>query len=344
MSRTLASVQQITALSPIEGADAIEVADVLGWKVVVKKGEFQVGDLAVYLEIDSVPPDEEQYRFLWKSAEQRPNNFRIKTIKLRGQISQGILFPMDLETLAYAMLCQPIDQMDTESLVGTDLTDFLRVEKYEAPLPRGSADIAGQFFDGVPKTDEERVQSSTGRQHLAALQGRPYYITVKCDGASMTVASHDAVPKVASRNYRLADNPDSAYWNAARSGGLLRFVELFPHMAVQGELCGPGIQGNRLGLSEHRCFVFNVYNRDLDLYMPWDTIADIAQEFFFDTVPLLEFGLSFNYDAADLLYLAEGKYEGTNSEREGIVIRNDDDGPFTSFKAISNRYLLKGGE
>jgi RNA ligase (TIGR02306 family) len=343
MARTLASIQRITALNPIEGADAIEVADVLGWKVVVKKGEYQVGDLAIYMEIDSVPPDEEEYRFLWKFAEQRPNNFRIKTIKLRGQISQGILFPVpkyerDPEVYKF----WPFDPV--WAVEGADVTELLGVTKYEAPLPRGSDDIAGQFFDGVPKTDEERVQSSTGRKHLAALQGRPYYITVKCDGSSMTVASHDGVPKVASRNYRLADNPDSAYWNAARNGNLLRFVELYPHMAVQGELCGPGIQSNRLGLSHHRCLVFNVYNRDLGVYLPYDTIADIAQEFFFDTVPLLEFGLSFNYDADDLLYMAEGKYEGTKSEREGIVIRNDDDGPFTSFKAISNRYLLKGGE
>ena len=57
MARKLASIQRITDLQPIEGADLIEVASVLGWKVVVKKGEFQVGDLAVYMEIDSVPPD-----------------------------------------------------------------------------------------------------------------------------------------------------------------------------------------------------------------------------------------------------------------------------------------------
>lgn len=342
MSRTLASVQQITALNPIEDADAIEVADVLGWKVVVKKGEFRVGDLAVYMEIDSVPPDEEQYRFLWRFAEQRPNNFRIKTIKLRGQISQGILFPMDLETLAYAMLCQPIDQMDTQSLVGTDLTEFLRIEKYEAPLPRGSADIAGQFFDGVPKTDEERVQSSTGRKHLEALQGKPYVITIKCDGSSMTVAQHEGVPKVASRNYRLADNPDSAYWNAARNGNLLHFVQLYPHLAVQGELCGPGIQNNRLGLAEHRCFVFNIYDRNTGTYEPYSRIWEAAQEFMFDIVPFVDAGGYFNYDAEELLRLAEGKYEGTTAEREGIVIRAEDQS--ISFKAISNRYLLKGGE
>ena len=344
MSRTLASIQRITDIQPIEGADAIEVASVLGWKVVVKKGEYQVGDLAVYMEIDSVPPDEEQYRFLWKFAEQRPNNFRIKTIKLRGQISQGILFPLDLATRTYAMLMQPIDQMADEFLIGTDLTELLGITKYEPPLPKGSDDIAGQFFDGVPKTDEERVQSSTGRKHLEALQGKPYNITIKLDGASMTVAMHGGEPKVASRNYRLADVDNSAYWNAARNGNLLHFVQLYPHLAVQGELCGPGIQSNRLGLAEHRCFVFNIYNRDLGVYEPYDRIWQAAQEFMFDIVPMVEWGMSFNADADDLLKFAEGKYEGTNNEREGIVIRNDDDGPFTSFKAISNRYLLKGGE
>lgn len=329
MSRTLASIQRITDIQPIEGADAIEVASVLGWKVVVKKGEYRVGDLAVYLEIDSVPPDEEQYRFLWKFTEQRPNNFRIKTIKLRGQISQGILFPLHI--------LGPRDVWE-----GRDVTKHLGVVKYEAPLPRGSDDIAGQFFDGVPKTDEERVQSSTGRQHLATLQGKPFYITVKCDGASMTVASHDGVPKVASRNYRLADNTDSAYWNAARSGNLLRFVELYPHLAVQGELCGPGIQNNRLGLKEHRCFVFNIYDRNTGMYEPYERIWSAAQEFFFDIVPFVDAGRAFNYTADDLLRLAEGKYEGTTAEREGIVIRAEDQS--ISFKAISNRFLLKGGE
>jgi len=213
LSRTLASIQRITDIQPIPDADAIEVASVLGWKVVVKKGEYQVGDLAVYLEIDSVPPDEEQYRFLWKFADQRPNNFRIKTIKLRGQISQGILFPLNQFT-------DPFVSLVLEEVVGgEDVTSLLGITKYEAPLPGGSSNVEGQFFDGVPKTDEERVQSSTGAKHLAALQGRPYYITVKCDGSSMTVAMHDGEPKVASRNYRLSDVEGSAYYAAARNSG-----------------------------------------------------------------------------------------------------------------------------
>lgn len=338
--RKLASVQRITAIDPIPNADAIEVASVLGWKVVVKKSEFRVGDLAVYMEIDSVPPDEPQYAFLWRNAEQRPNNFRIRTVKLRGQISQGILFPFtDTELI-------PIE--------GMDLTEYLGVTKYEPPLPGGSNDIEGQFFDGVPKTDEDRVQSRGDL--LSALQGRPYYITVKCDGSSMTVAQHDHRVKVASRNYRLADNPDSPYWRAARnSNGLIDMIVDQPWLAVQGELVGPGIQNNRLGLSEHHFLVFDIFDRHIEYgppgdchegnrYLSWDEMKVLQYDWGFDMVPLELHGRKFTMTQDDLLARAEGKYVGTNNEREGIVIRNNDDGPRVSFKAISNRFLLKGGD
>lgn len=343
--RKLASIQRITDIQPIDGADAIEVASVLGWKVVVKKGEFQVGDLAVYMEIDSVPPDEEQYRFLWRFAEQRPNNFRIKTIKLRGQISQGILFPIPQE---WRVVQEFGTWSPTVPVVyeGADVTEHLGVTKYEAPLPAGSADVEGQFFDGVPKTDEERVQSADGHKRLASLRGRPYYITVKCDGASMTIAEHDSRAKVASRNYRLADLPDSAYWRAARAnnGALLDLVVDQPWLAIQGELVGPGIQNNRLGFTEHRCLVFNIYDRKAGEYLTLAEMVELSEAWGFTLVPVLEIGYLFNYDQDQLLALAEGKYNGTKNEREGIVIRSNDRGPRVSFKAISNRFLLKGGD
>lgn len=332
--RQLASIQRITDIQPIPDADAIEVASVLGWKVVVKKGQFSVGDLAVYLEIDSVPPDEEQYRFLWKNTEMRPNNFRIKTIKLRGQISQGILFPMTI---------YPGDGITMfVGDEGADLTEALKITKYEPPLPRGSADIEGQFFDGVPKTDEDRVQSRADL--VAELQGRPYYITVKCDGASMTVATHDGQPKVASRNYRLADNPDSAYWRAARADGLLDLAAEHPDYAIQGELVGPGIQNNRLGLFSHHCLVFNVYDLTSCSYLSWEEMKELQTVWNFEMVPLVERSVSFTHTQESLLKLAEGKYGGTDNEREGIVVRSDGVLDRVSFKAISNKFLLKGGE
>lgn len=332
--RQLASVQRITSIRPIEGADAIECARVLGWDVVVKKGEFAVGDLAVYMEIDSVPPDEEQYRFLWKFADQRPNNFRIKTVKLRGQISQGILFKTDVLGDRYRWGDEVLPP-------GFDVTDMLGVTKYEPPLPNGSGDVEGQFFDGVPKTDEERVQSAEGAKRLERLRGRPYYITEKLDGSSCTIAMHDGVPKVASRNYRLRHEPDSLYWRAAIRAGALEWIETFPDFAVQGELVGPGIQNNRLGLADVQWFMFSMWDRRTG------ELCSLSQMLATDLpmVPVVEVGYLFNYTQEQLLTLAEGKYKGTKNEREGIVIRsNDGNADRVSFKAINNKFLLKGGD
>lgn len=342
MSRELASIQRITAILPIPDADNIEVAFVLGWQVVVKKGEFQPGDLAVYMEIDSVPPDEERYRFLWKDKDQRPNNFRIKTVKLRGQISQGILFPMKQCDEDRVWIDGEIGQeQGAIRCVEDDVTDLLGVTKYEAPLPNGSADVEGQFFDGVPKTDEDRIQSRADL--VEALQGRPYYITVKCDGSSMTVAMHDGQPKVASRNYRLRKSEESAYHRAACNGWLYSFVENHPHLAVQGELVGPGIQNNRLSKAYPTCLVFNIYDRKEDRYLTLDEMEHYRDTWDLQLVPLIVRGTEFVSTQGSLLQMAEGKYAGTSNEREGIVIRSQGE-PRISFKAISNRYLLKGGE
>jgi RNA ligase (TIGR02306 family) len=336
--RKLASIQRITAIDPIPDADAIECASVLGWKVVVKKGEFQVGDLAVYMEIDSVPPDEEPYRFLWRNTEMRPNNFRIRTVKLRGQISQGILFPLEKswmspESGGWVNGTEWVEE-------GTDVTEMLGVTKYEPPLPGG--EVEGQFFDGVPKTDEDRVQSR--HDLLEALWGRPYYITVKCDGASMTIAMHEDKVKVASRNYRLAYDPNSPYWRAAENSELMKMIAEFPWLAVQGELVGPGIQGNKLGLQEPTCLVFNIYDRMMGRYLSWDEMRSLQRDWDFQMVPFVEQGVEFMYSQAELLELAEGKYDGTKNEREGIVIRSKGILDRVSFKAISNRFLLKGGD
>jgi hypothetical protein len=147
--RKLASIRKINLVEPIEGADAIEVATVDGWKVVVKKNEFKVGDLVVYFEIDSWVPTG-LAPFLSKGKEPREYNGikgeRLRTIKLRGQISQGLILP-------YA-ICGKICEE------GEDVSELLYIQKYEAPIP---AQLAGQvkstFPSFIPKTDQERVQN-----------------------------------------------------------------------------------------------------------------------------------------------------------------------------------------
>jgi RNA ligase (TIGR02306 family) len=165
--RKLASIQLIRSLEVIEGADAIEKASVLGWQLVVKKGEFQVGDLCVYCEIDSVMPERPEFEFL------KPRGMRIKTIRLREQVSQGICFPLSILP----------DGIALEE--NTDCTDILRITKYEPPIPAClSGVVKGKFPSFIPKTDETRVQVL--QQLLSKYRGEKCYISEKLDGSSAT--------------------------------------------------------------------------------------------------------------------------------------------------------------
>jgi RNA ligase (TIGR02306 family) len=106
MERKLASIQKVAEIRPIEGADAIEVARINNWNVVVKKGEYKAGDLCIYCEIDSFLPVREEFEFLRKSSFKKMGDqegFRLKTIRLRGQLSQGLLLPLTVLNEVYEL-------------------------------------------------------------------------------------------------------------------------------------------------------------------------------------------------------------------------------------------------
>ncbi len=354
--RKLASVQSVLAIEPIANADRIEVAVINGWRSVVKKNEFAPGDLGVFLEIDSVPPDIPSFQFLWQvrapdgeepTLRARPDNFRLRTAKLRGVISQGLLLPITDAREAAREAGRNPDNLDVTE--HADVTEFLQIAKYEPPPPTG-ADVRGPFPPYLSKTDEERAQSAP--QVLAELWGKPYVITLKLDGASgtFTLDPRDGSFHVCARNNSLIEN-DNAYWRAARRYNLEALLRAQDrNYAVQGEVVGPGVQGNRLGLKETDLFVFNVFDVTGARYLPHADARTWSEANGLPFVPVLEEGPSFAYTQDDLLAKAEGKYPGTSNEREGIVIRALSGEPSPtlggrlSFKAISNRFLLKGGE
>ncbi|MCL6258984.1 hypothetical protein M3O96_07800 [Aquiflexum sp. TKW24L] len=195
--RKLASFQRIKALEPIEGADSIEKATVLGWQLVVKKGEFNTGDLVIYCEIDSLLPDRPEFAFL------KPRGMRIRTIRLRGQISQGICLPLTL-------LPDHIDPQED-----LDLTEILGIIKYEAPIPAYlSGKVKGKFPSFIPKTDETRVQVL--QKVLDKYQGVSCYISEKLDGSSATYFLKDGEFGVCSRNMELYEDNENSLWKVAR--------------------------------------------------------------------------------------------------------------------------------
>jgi RNA ligase (TIGR02306 family) len=352
MERKLASVQRVLAVLPIENADAIELIRINGWQCVTKKGEFRVGDLGVYLEIDSIPPDTKTFRFLWtpkpKTDEagnllpipepvERPGKFRIRTLRLRGALSQGLFLPLStFPELAGAS-------------EGDDVTTRLGVGKYEPPPPAGMGDWRAAFPAFIPKTDEIRIQSVPAV--LEELQGKPYAITLKYDGTSATycIDPRDGSFHACGRNQSIRDGAN-LYWQMARKHDLETVLRNHPQYALQGEIVGPGVQKNRLGLKEASLFVFNVYDIAGARYLSHGEARAFLAQAEIPVVETLETGEAFAYTQDDLLALAEGKYPGTSNEREGIVIRPLTEqhspalGSRLSFKAISNRFLLKDGD
>lgn len=340
MKRKLASVQRVLEVVPIAGADAIEAVRINGWQCVVKKGTFGVGDRGVFFEIDAIPPDLAPMRFLWtaKGAEPaegaRPPKFRIRTMKLRGCLSQGLLVTL-------AELDLPADLPD-----GDDLTERLGVGKYEPPVPMGGDDLRCAFPSCVPKTDEMRVQSSP--EVLDELRGLAYVATLKCDGTSATflVDPFDGTFHACGRNWSITEGNNS-YWAVARRYDLeAKLRARGGRYALQGEVCGPGIQKNPLGLAALGLYVFSVYDLVAARFLSDQEMRSLAAEMDLDAVPVVEEGEAFAHDQEALLALADGVYPGTKNPREGIVIRPRAEvfsralNGRLSFKAISNRYLL----
>lgn len=332
--RKLASVRKIHEIASITGADAIELAKVDGWQVVVKKGEYQVNDLVIYLEIDSWVPHE-LAPFLSKDKE--PKEFegvkgeRLRTIKLRGCLSQGLILPI-------------INGM----IEGDDVTDFLNIKKWDRPLPAQLVGQAKGFFpEFLRKTDQERAQNLQSEIAAEHHSGSLFEVTIKLDGSSITVYHKDGEVGVCSRNLELKlneENQGNTFIKTATNTGLLSALKaLGKNVAVQGELMGEGIQGNREKLPEHNIFVFDIFDIDNQCYLNPVSRSDVYDE-------LIELGYigehcpiySINSplisdDVEELLGYAEG-ISLNHPVREGLVYKRMD-GKF-SFKTISNKFLL----
>ena len=331
--RKLASVVKIVDIQPISGADAIMVASVKGWKVVVKKDEYKVGDLAVYYEIDSFLPVRPQFEFLRKSSFKRMGStegFRLKTIKLRGQISQGLLTPI------------PADISDPKE--GDDLTEALGIVKYEPPIPAQLAGkIKGTFPSFIPKTEEIRIQNFESEVGFSPV-GERAYVTEKLDGTSFTCYFNNGVFGVCGRNWELSETSDNSLWRMAKVLELKdKMTKHGKNIALQGELIGAGINGNLYGLSDHKLYFFTGYDIDKGRRMFFDELEWVLFGLDLQMVPVLEkygFVIPNESNIVDyMLKYAEGKSVlNMEVDREGVVVRGLE--KEFSFKAISNTYLL----
>ena len=350
--RRLATVQQISELRPIEGADAIEVARINGWDVVVKKGDFKTDEMVVFCEVDSFLPIQPEYEFLRKSSYKKMSDgtegFRLRTIRLRGQLSQGLL--INYQTLISKI---PPDENGRIPLpdVGEDVTEIMGIIKYEPPIP---ACLAGQAKGNFPgflnKTDEERVQNIRSSMYERYRnKGNKYYITEKLDGSSCSIYLRGNEFGVCSRNLNLLETPDNTFWKVARQYNIEEILREhsnysgFQTICLQGELIGEGVQKNPYNIKGHEFHIFNLYLSDLDYYANIDELIEFTQRYNLKHVPLLYKDINLHENSKACLELSEGKSKlNSNTEREGIVIRYFDRS--VSFKAISNKFLEKNSD
>lgn len=343
--RKLATIRRIDTIDPIDGADSIEVATLGGWKVVVKKGQFTVGELAVYLEIDSWVPTE-LAPFLSKNKEPREYNGvkgeRLRTARLRGQLSQGLLLPLNVLAI----------KTDSGSYLGVwdgfegyDVTDRLGIQKWEAPIPAQLAgQVKGNFPSLIPKTDQERAQNLVKEIAAANETGVKYEITEKLEGSSMTCYLIDDEFGVCSRNLDLKRDENNSFWaTAIREDIETKMREVGANFAIQGELIGPGIQGNIYKLTKTEFYVFDVYDIAQGRYLNPSERQALIQSIGLKHVPIIAYEASLYdtlgiTDIPQLLKFAEGKSTLFNTEREGVVFKEVNGG--MTFKVIGNRYLL----
>lgn len=359
--RALAHVEEINSIIPIEGKDRIVLATVLGWTVIVQK-DFKVGDKVVFAEIDSVFPEKPEFEFL------RKNKFRIKTMKMAGVISQGIVFPLSILP-------------EGEYNIGDDVTDILGITQYEATMDKEEVDTesvkvslkkypkflmkmtwfrklvlskkqAKGFPSFISKTDESRVQNC------------PFYLNMDCrwiatekvDGQSGSFTLQRVKGKhfwnkdtydfaVCSRNLRIWKKDTSSFWSVTEKYNiedvLHKLIGDNEWVAIQGECVASNVQGNKYHVTKPDLYVFNLIypSGRIGSVEAKKIITDLGLKF----VPILSEDAQIKgMTVPEVLEYATGKSQLYDTLREGIVFRSEDGKQ--SFKAVSPEFLLKNNE
>ena len=343
--RKLASIQRIWKIEPIEGADRIELAHVLGWQCVVNKGQFQPMDIAVYFEIDSFLPIRDEFEFMRSSSYKKTDimgeGFRLRTMRFRGQISQGLLLPVS-----------QFPEIPKDADVGDDVTELLGVRKWEIEerATTGGTVIGTLPYD-IPHTDETRVQEEP--ELIQAFAGLEYYISTKMDGSSHSIGIDENGFHVTGHNYEYKDDGSSSFYKLVKAREYQAKMEDYMKarglkmLTIQGELCAPGIQQNRLRLAKPEWYVFTI--RENGKRVGLKRMLQICEALDITPVPIEEVDtdLPSKYPTVEaLLSRADGEYPN-GGKKEGIVIRPTEPvfcpliSASLSMKVVSNKYLLK---
>jgi len=371
--RKLASIQKIVDVKKHPNADRLDIVTVLGWEIITQINQFKKDDYCVMFQCDSILPQHEVFDFLEK------RKYRIRTQKLRGIISQGLVMPISI--------IKTITGKTIELEEGKDVTELLGVIKHDPQAQKErtmqrkdpkrnpvvnymlsfawyrkfhytyiSKQKVKNFPWFIKKTDEERIQNMPWIFKMR--EGTLCYYTEKLDGQSATYAIY--LPKsrvsflqkifsntfyVCSRNINLHKKNNTTWWQIAEQEDVEnKLKKVGKNIAIQGEIIGEGVQGNKYNLKGIHFKVFNVYDIDEQRYFNLKEKENFCAEYGFKMVPILgQFTIREDMTVNDMIKMSEGKSVMNNVMREGIVIRSIENDT-VSFKAINPKFLLKYGE
>lgn len=380
MARKLVSIQKISNIEPIEGADKIEKLTILGWHVVASKAEgHKIGDLVAYIEIDTQLPEIPMFEFL------KERKYRVRTIKLRGQVSQGLVIPLrELEKNFNINVSKLKEGEDITSLIGAKKYDpeleaenklaeqamnknknpihkfLMKYKWYRKIYNKLFIPKKGGFPSGISKTDETRLQSLPELFEEAKQNNLMFYSTEKIDGQSSTYFLEKTkiglISKyefgVCSRNLRLKTPTNSSYWTVAKQYDMENLLKTIMQkfkakkVVIQGEIAGTGIQGNKYKIEGYKLFVFNLIIDDK--HYNTDEIQEILNKCdntkTLKTVPILDYMIPLKDTIDEMVEDAKGKSKLYDTLREGKVWRTDPSVEKISFKVINPEFLLKNKE
>ncbi len=351
--RKLVSIRTISTISPIEGADKIEQVGVDGWVVVAQKGIHNVGDTVLYFEIDSfLPQTDTRFESFMKFGTRTFNGVighRVKTVRLRGVYSQGIIMPLSE--------FPEIQEVDFDKCYA----EAIGVVKWERSEETGViGDAKGSFPWFLRKSDQERIQNLYNKLSNSELASQPFVGTLKMDGSSITVFYVEGekynnqgwgycsrnqelkLPDPLAEDYEF--NKQGKFFQGARNSKLFdktrELHERFgSYYAIQGELVGPGIQGNFEKFDQYQVFAYNIFDIEKQEYVDYATFEKMAYTVGLQICPVVYVKTNIlRRTLKEILDMADGPGE-LAAYREGIVWKQLNGK--TQFKAISNKYLTK---
>lgn len=383
ITRKLATITPVVDCFKHPNADNLNIVKVRGWQCVTTE-MYGIGDPIVYFEIDSFLPIRPEFEFLRKSCYRNipelGEGFRIKTIRLRGELSQGLTLPVEVALgmpWSEFVSMTGISQDDIDE--GYDVTEFLGVQKFELPIPAQlMGQIEGNFPSFIRKTDQERIQNlynevmldkATDMSFLAnvpvdlhkeiieriekrnldkvKVRQESFETTLKLDGSSCTIFIKDGQYGVCSRNMQLKINEDNAENTFVKIANKLKHIVddmakcTGSNFAIQGEVMGPGIQGNREQLKDTQLFVFDIFDIDRQQYVCPIRCRELCELFGLDHVPVIEtdrkpFEEGWTLD----MFLAYANRQSLKHPIvEGVVFKSNESQ--FSFKVINNKFLEK---